>query len=66
MQILKNTSLVIFGIGVFFLAIGSISFRVRAVANKKAWGGITLPFILIGIVLIIIGIVTLIPSVMNT
>ena len=50
-------SLVVLFIGIALIAIGGISFRVRAITNKPAWNGITKPFILVGIAIFIVGIV---------
>jgi uncharacterized integral membrane protein len=50
-----TTSLIILGIGIVFLAMAGISFRLRAVFNKPAWNGATLPFLWIGLIFALIG-----------
>jgi hypothetical protein len=58
----RTFSLIVFFAGMFFAAVGSTSFRFRAIANKKAWGGITLPAGIIGVFLLILGVTLLIPT----
>ncbi|MDR2380733.1 MAG: hypothetical protein LBE08_06110 [Bifidobacteriaceae bacterium] len=52
-----TVALVIFGIGVLFLALAGIWFRVRAVANRPAWGGGTVPLAVIGLIFVIPGLI---------
>jgi hypothetical protein len=52
-----NIGIVIFAIGFIFAGIATISFRIRAIANKPAWGGVTLPFGIIGLVGLVIGVI---------
>ncbi|MBP2098083.1 hypothetical protein [Enterococcus rivorum] len=52
-------SLIFFFIGLALLAISGISFRIRALANKTAWGGITIPFALVGIPILLISLILL-------
>lgn len=54
---MMNTGLALFIAGLLGLGIGGASFKIRAVFNKKAWGGITKPFLLVGIFLAIVGLV---------
>lgn len=49
-QDILNIGLIIFFIGLGLSAIGTLSFKLRAIANKKAWGGITLPAMILGII----------------
>jgi hypothetical protein len=58
----RTFSLIVFFAGMLLAAAGTISFRFRAIANKKAWGGITLPAGLIGVFLLILGVTLLIPT----
>ncbi|MDR1386088.1 MAG: hypothetical protein LBJ44_00555 [Propionibacteriaceae bacterium] len=46
------------GVGVAGLALSEMSFLIRAAANKQAWNGPTRPFLLIGLVSIVAGLVT--------
>lgn len=46
---------VLFGVGIVFAAACGMSFRLRAVLNKPAWNGPTLP-------LLVLALVTLIPG----
>lgn len=50
-----NIGIGIFVVGFILAGLATISFKVRAFANKPAWGGITLPFGLIGFIALIIG-----------
>ncbi|MDR2381836.1 MAG: hypothetical protein LBE08_11830 [Bifidobacteriaceae bacterium] len=50
-------SLAVFGVGVVLLAAAGIWFRLRAIANRKAWNGGTLPLALTGLVFAGIGLV---------
>jgi len=54
-----QTPVVIAGIvtvaGFLIMGLGGIMFRVRAVLNKPAWNGGTLPLIFIGLVVALIG-----------
>jgi hypothetical protein len=52
-----TVALAVFGVGVIFLALAAIWFRVRAIANRKAWGGGTVPLALIGLALFAVGLV---------
>lgn len=52
-------AIVVFVAGVLCLALGSISFRVRAIANKPAWGGATKPLLLAGILIFAAGLALL-------
>lgn len=46
-------------IGIDLMGIGGVIFRTRAVLNKRAWNGGTLPFVLIGLVVFAIGLALL-------
>jgi hypothetical protein len=48
---------VIFGIGISFLLLAGMTFRIRAMLNKPAWNGKTLPFLFIGLAAFAVGIV---------
>ncbi|MDR2063440.1 MAG: hypothetical protein LBQ02_01440 [Candidatus Nomurabacteria bacterium] len=48
-------SLVVFMIGAGFLSLAGITFRLRALLNKPAWGGATLPFLWLGLIFVIPG-----------
>lgn len=52
-----NIGIVIFAIGFIFAGIATISFRIRAIANKPAWGGVTLPLGIIGFISLVIGVI---------
>ncbi|TEA85653.1 hypothetical protein PBMB05447_03170 [Bacillus thuringiensis F14-1] len=41
--------------GIVIMSLARINFKIRAFANKPAWGGFTLPLILIGFILFCIG-----------
>lgn len=43
--------------GVFFLALSGLVFRFRAISNKQAWGGITIPSAIIGGIIFVISLV---------
>ncbi len=49
--------IIIFFIGLFFLAAAGINYRWRAFTNKKAWNGIAVPFTIIGLIIFVIGLV---------
>ena len=59
MNTVFNISIVVTLIGMVFLGLAGISFRLRALANKKAWNGLTLPFAIIGLPVLIVGLVML-------
>ncbi|MBW4827440.1 MAG: hypothetical protein KZY61_07345 [Clostridiaceae bacterium] len=44
-------------IGFLFLGLGNMSYRFRAFRNKQAWNGKTLPFLVIGVIFFITGII---------
>ncbi|NLY19978.1 MAG: hypothetical protein GXZ08_01645 [Tissierellia bacterium] len=46
---------VLLGFGLLNLAISDWSYGWRAFTNKKAWGGKTVPTLIIGLILLIIG-----------
>lgn len=50
-------SVIITIIGLFFLFLGRKIFKFRAITNKKAWGGFTLPLIIIGLLIIGVGLI---------
>ena len=50
-----HLGLVILSVGAVFAALGSISFKFRAITNKKAWDGKTRPLLFFGAILIVIG-----------
>lgn len=52
---LLNIGIGIFAIGFIFAGIATISFKIRAIANKTAWGGITIPFGIIGFIALVLG-----------
>lgn len=56
-QSFLSISLVILFIGFIFLGLSGISFRWRAFTNKPAWNGLTKPFLLIGLLTFIIGLI---------
>ncbi|MDR2157208.1 MAG: hypothetical protein LBO81_05465 [Clostridiales Family XIII bacterium] len=55
MNMMLVYSLIIFGVGVLFMALAGISFRIRAILNKPAWGGATIPCALLGLPIFIVG-----------
>lgn len=66
MDIIIMIGIVIFGAGVVLDAIGGLSFRLRAVMNKPAWGGLTGKVLVPGIILTIIGLIITIVRAMMT
>jgi hypothetical protein len=50
-------SLIVLFLGLAFLAISTMSFWLRAIANKPAWGGLTLKALIIGLILGLTGLV---------
>jgi len=52
-------SVILTFVSFLFLGGASISFRVRALANKQAWGGKTVPFAIIGIILLVVSLILL-------
>lgn len=52
-------SIIILFTGFALLAISAISFRIRALLNKKAWQGATLPFLWTGLLATAIGLIML-------
>lgn len=56
MNTLFLISMIILLIGFIFLGLSSISYRWRAFTNKKAWNGMTRPFLVLGLIFFVIGI----------
>lgn len=52
---MMNIGIYIFIAGIVFSGIGGMSFRFRAITNKPAWGGLTSPFMILGIIALVIG-----------
>lgn len=50
-------SIIILFIGFFFMGMSNLSFKWRAFTNKPAWNGATIPFLMIGLVFFIIGLI---------
>ncbi|ACA56234.1 hypothetical protein ACLD43_11135 [Clostridium botulinum] len=50
-------SIIILFIGFFFMGMSKLSFKWRAFTNKPAWNGATIPFLMIGLVFFIIGLI---------
>ncbi|MDR2357797.1 MAG: hypothetical protein LBD92_06945 [Oscillospiraceae bacterium] len=46
-------SIIAFFIGAAFLALAGLTFRFRAVANKAAWKGMTLPLLAAGLCILL-------------
>jgi hypothetical protein len=57
---MTNIGIIIFVIGIVLAGIATISFRIRAIANKSAWGGLTLPCGLAGVLALIIGLILIV------
>lgn len=55
-----NAGIVFFVIGVILAGIATISFKIRAIANKRAWGGITVPFGIFGAIALVIGVILIV------
>lgn len=53
-------AIIVAAIGIVFCAIAGISFKVRAIANKPAWGGITLKSAVLGVILLLTGLAVVI------
>jgi uncharacterized membrane protein (DUF485 family) len=49
MNALLAISLLVLGFGIALLALSGISFKLRALLNKPAWGGVTVPSLLMGL-----------------
>lgn len=56
-QISFIVSMVVLFVGAVFLSLSGISYRWRAFTNKRAWDGLTLPFLKIGILVFAIGLI---------
>ncbi|QIL46776.1 hypothetical protein G7081_06705 [Vagococcus coleopterorum] len=56
-QTLFLISIAVLFLGFAFLGLSGGIFRLRALTNKKAWDGWTKPFLLIGAVLFLVGLV---------
>ncbi|MDZ4417300.1 hypothetical protein ORL59_27675 [Bacillus cereus] len=52
-----NLSAIIPITGIVIISLARINFKIRAVANKSAWGGLTLPLALIGLTLFLVGMI---------
>jgi hypothetical protein len=52
-------ALAVFFIGAVLLGLCGISFRLRAITNKPAWNGATLPLLLMGLLFLVPGIILL-------
>lgn len=55
-----NIGIGIFVVGFILAGLATISFKIRAFANKPAWGGITLPVGLLGFFALIIGVIMIV------
>ncbi|MGY3777306.1 hypothetical protein [Isobaculum melis] len=53
-HLLFTSTIILFIIGIAFLALATLSFRFRAISGKNAWGGKTKTFICIGLPITII------------
>lgn len=49
--------IILFLLGLGLSLLGKFSFKIRAIANKKAWGGSTLPMMIIGIITTLISLI---------
>ncbi|MDR2381811.1 MAG: hypothetical protein LBE08_11705 [Bifidobacteriaceae bacterium] len=54
-----TAAIIVFGIGAALLAVAGIVFRVRAIANRKAWDGATVPLAVIGLIVTLVGVVAI-------
>ncbi|HDR4605088.1 MULTISPECIES: hypothetical protein [Bacillus cereus group] len=52
-----NLSVILSITGIVIMSLARINFKIRAIANKPAWGGLTLPLVLIGIILFFVGMI---------
>jgi hypothetical protein len=52
-------AVVMFFVGVGFLGLSSIIFILRALSNKPAWEGLTVPLLLVGLLIFIASLVLL-------
>ncbi|WP_318766424.1 hypothetical protein [Lactiplantibacillus carotarum] len=55
-----NIGIGLFGIGMILSGLATISFKIRALANKAAWGGITIPAGTVGLIALVIGLMIII------
>lgn len=55
-----NIGVILFSVGIIFSILGGIIFKFKAIANKKAWSGITIPCFVIALVTIIPGFIIII------
>lgn len=55
-QVFFIGSIIVFFIGAGCLSLSKIVYRMRAVMNKPAWGGSTLPLLFLGVPLTAVGI----------
>lgn len=53
---MRQIGIIFFVIGFVLLGVATLTFKLRALANKPAWGGLTLPSGLIGGTALVIGI----------
>lgn len=56
-SILQLLALGLLAISFLFMGFAGTSFRIRAILNKPAWGGLTKVFLGIGIIVLTIGII---------
>jgi hypothetical protein len=59
MRTLFMLSLLVLGFGVVLLSLSGISFKFRALCNKPAWGGATVPILFMGLGFFMPGLVLL-------
>ena len=52
-------AIVVFIVGLALLALSGLSFRIRAIANKPAWNGLTRPLLLFGLIIFAVCLVLL-------
>ncbi len=50
-------SIIILFIGFFFIGMSKLSFKWRAFTNKPAWNAATMPFLMLGLIFSIIGLI---------
>jgi hypothetical protein len=50
-------SIAVWGVGALLLAIAGIIFRLRALANRRAWNGPVLPLVAFGLPIFAVGLV---------
>lgn len=60
-----TVSIIIFGIGIIFIALGLASYSIRSFLEKEIWKGLTKPLLFSGLIITILGIIMIYINYLN-